>query len=196
MSKSWSIRFITIIILYYYCNSLCSFCQQLCQTFYHQLCLTIIYIIVRISKYNFKTSQFQFIFSRWSLIAGRVPGRTDNQVKNHWNTHLSKKLAVKQKKSRVCASSPTLSKESGESLSVPSKSNSRPPPNCNGGAVGVEVTGSGPLSVMDFYSAQEQQLWSSDEFDHNSFWLSINDDLNLQVPNLMELALDFVWLDL
>lgn len=29
---------------------------------------------------------------RWSLIAKRVPGRTDNQVKNYWNTHLSKKL--------------------------------------------------------------------------------------------------------
>lgn len=32
------------------------------------------------------------INGRWSLIAGRVPGRTDNQVKNHWNTHLSKSL--------------------------------------------------------------------------------------------------------
>lgn len=28
---------------------------------------------------------------RWSLIAGRLPGRTDNEVKNYWNTHLSKK---------------------------------------------------------------------------------------------------------
>ncbi|KAL5725146.1 hypothetical protein ACHQM5_008322 [Ranunculus cassubicifolius] len=34
--------------------------------------------------------------NRWSLIAGRVPGRTDNQVKNHWNTHLSKKLGVQR----------------------------------------------------------------------------------------------------
>nr|URY18963.1 MYB protein [Zanthoxylum bungeanum] len=30
--------------------------------------------------------------NRWSLIAGRIPGRTDNEIKNFWNTHLSKKL--------------------------------------------------------------------------------------------------------
>jgi len=26
------------------------------------------------------------------LIAGRIPGRTDNEIKNYWNTHLRKKL--------------------------------------------------------------------------------------------------------
>ncbi|XP_059278588.1 transcription repressor MYB5-like [Lycium ferocissimum] len=30
--------------------------------------------------------------NRWSLIAGRIPGRTDNEIKNYWNTRLSKKL--------------------------------------------------------------------------------------------------------
>ncbi|XAR62947.1 hypothetical protein NMG60_11022700 [Bertholletia excelsa] len=30
--------------------------------------------------------------NRWSLIAGRLPGRTDNEIKNYWNTHLSKRL--------------------------------------------------------------------------------------------------------
>ncbi|CAM6072891.1 unnamed protein product, partial [Sphagnum tenellum] len=31
--------------------------------------------------------------SRWSLIAAQLPGRTDNDVKNYWNTRLKKKLA-------------------------------------------------------------------------------------------------------
>ncbi|KAJ0983163.1 hypothetical protein J5N97_011418 [Dioscorea zingiberensis] len=34
---------------------------------------------------------------RWSLIAGRLPGRTANDIKNHWNTHLSKRSIPKEK---------------------------------------------------------------------------------------------------
>ncbi|KAK9284650.1 hypothetical protein L1049_023826 [Liquidambar formosana] len=30
--------------------------------------------------------------NKWSLIAGRLPGRTDNEIKNYWNTHIRKKL--------------------------------------------------------------------------------------------------------
>ncbi|XP_022638520.1 transcription factor WER-like [Vigna radiata var. radiata] len=56
--------------------------------------------------------------NRWSLIAGRIPGRTDNQVKNFWNTHLSKKLGVvdKKKKKRKASSKERSGEGDGEKL--------------------------------------------------------------------------------
>ncbi|WVZ84216.1 hypothetical protein U9M48_031270 [Paspalum notatum var. saurae] len=37
-------------------------------------------------------SMFASIGSRWSIIASQLPGRTDNDIKNYWNTKLKKKL--------------------------------------------------------------------------------------------------------
>ncbi|KAE8669043.1 Transcription factor MYB82 [Hibiscus syriacus] len=39
--------------------------------------------------------------NRWSLIAGRLPGRTDNEVKNYWNTHLNKKTLLGKKRKTI-----------------------------------------------------------------------------------------------
>ncbi|KAL1195150.1 Transcription factor [Cardamine amara subsp. amara] len=33
-----------------------------------------------------------FLGNKWSAIAARLPGRTDNEIKNFWNTHIRKKL--------------------------------------------------------------------------------------------------------
>ncbi|XP_062221055.1 transcription factor MYB17-like [Phragmites australis] len=30
--------------------------------------------------------------NKWSMIAAQLPGRTDNEIKNYWNTHLKKQL--------------------------------------------------------------------------------------------------------
>ncbi|PKA57217.1 Transcription factor RAX2 [Apostasia shenzhenica] len=37
-------------------------------------------------------SLYKSIGSRWSVIASKLPGRTDNDVKNYWNTKLKKKI--------------------------------------------------------------------------------------------------------
>ncbi|PSS36003.1 Transcription factor like [Actinidia chinensis var. chinensis] len=47
---------------------------------------------------NVICSLFLNIGSRWSIIAAQLPGRTDNDIKNYWNTKLKKKLIAKQQK--------------------------------------------------------------------------------------------------
>ncbi|XP_030496963.2 transcription factor MYB30 [Cannabis sativa] len=41
---------------------------------------------------NIICSLYISIGSRWSIIAAQLPGRTDNDIKNYWNTRLKKKL--------------------------------------------------------------------------------------------------------
>jgi len=57
---------------------------------------------------------------RWSKIASRLPGRTDNEIKNVWNTHLKKRLAPKK-----CSESSTDESKPESTITSTSSSSSQ-----------------------------------------------------------------------
>ncbi|KAG2678919.1 hypothetical protein I3843_11G026500 [Carya illinoinensis] len=140
--------------------------------------------------------------NRWSLIAGRVPGRTDNQVKNHWNTYLSKKLGIKKEKNKVCVNARLSSRDLGsENRNIFSKFNCNETFNDNAGEIATETV----LTKCDsddhddafkFIIDRQEDTIIDDNY-ATSFQFS-SDDLSSHIAYLMEpldaFSLDhFVW---
>ncbi|URE23965.1 hypothetical protein MUK42_35155 [Musa troglodytarum] len=50
------------------------------------------YLRPGVKKGNFKEDEADLIIKLHALLGNRLPGRTDNEVKNYWNSHLRKNL--------------------------------------------------------------------------------------------------------
>ncbi|KAG0490651.1 hypothetical protein HPP92_007514 [Vanilla planifolia] len=74
---------------------------------------------------NIIFSLYRNIGSRWSVIASQLPGRTDNDVKNYWNTKLKKKILAATETNTIPLSSNPLAKFQHSSPSPPAPT---PPP--------------------------------------------------------------------
>lgn len=94
---------------------------SLMQTFIMQITMVKLQILIRkqhltTSKFafhilypvNFKSNHGYFETCRWSRIARKLPGRTDNEIKNYWRT-LMRKKAQEKKRGEAASSSPTPS---------------------------------------------------------------------------------------
>ncbi|KAM1340160.1 hypothetical protein ACFX2H_038600 [Malus domestica] len=136
--------------------------------------------------------------NRWSLIAGRVPGRTDNQVKNHWNTHLSKKLGVNSKKGKTKAKTyPDSERAKKNSCTPSSNSNSelQPLPNSDSNS---NIFGDDEVAAAidgfddEIMNIKDNNIGAKSGVGFSDMWeeMMIGNDLNLYSSYLLNPTLD------
>nr|URM59519.1 MYB12 [Landoltia punctata]WEG20083.1 MYB12 [Lemna turionifera] len=86
--------------------------------------------------------------NRWSLIAAHLPGRTDNEIKNHWNAHLSRRIHVFGRGDPVILDLGRMAhgRRRGHEAAAEPTSTKRPG---GGGAAAVKIAGQEELLVRE-----------------------------------------------
>ncbi|XP_050214312.1 transcription factor MYB48-like isoform X1 [Mercurialis annua] len=86
--------------------------------------------------------------NRWSRIARKLPGRTDNEIKNYWRTHMRKK--AQERKRTMSPASPSSNSSSASNISTVNSSLS-----VETGEASFYDTGGPEASVLQGKSSQE-----------------------------------------
>lgn len=152
--------------------------------------------------------------NRWSKIAKKLPGRTDNEIKNYWRTHMRKKAQEKKKASSpssslsnstcyssICTSSPAIYSISGtkersfydtgglETITK-NKSNSSSTMISNSTSVNDTSEGQEGYSSMD-------EIWKDIDLLEDEGIGSVSDIYSEIAPNspIWDYSLNALWID-
>ena len=102
--------------------------------------------------------------SRWSRIARKLPGRTDNEIKNYWRTHMRKKAQEEKmlaKTKNKASSSPSSS--SADSTSLTTTTCSASPTATSSSAATTEEAPQESTTSMDDEAEEEAATSASEE---------------------------------